>query len=290
MNNKNLGKRLQVLEEMGFDTSKYNVEIKGNTIEITGIAHKVVEDRQVDNKKLFRRWIMAQTFRMLYERSYNCKTRQHEIGWDNYLRNKYDYKYQFDMMLEEFRVLNKLAAKDKEDFEERAHFFNKEVAVATCEHYLFQLNKYVEDNKRMDKGVYKIKLAKYGTLNMAEYRLISEQLKYIIEEMKYAENYAELYTYFKKFVNKMNKLPYDTPKCSTWKTAFKGNVAYYSLKNMILFHGCLLRDCKTKQESLALLTDCLERYKGEYWRFHYMLLDTIKFNNFDFAESIKKNS
>ena len=96
--NKKLSEKLSVLEEMGFDTSKYNVVINNDKVEITGVADAIVEDKQVDNK-VFRRWITAQTFRML------------DCGYDKSL-NSFDYKYQFTMMLEELRVLNKLQAKD----------------------------------------------------------------------------------------------------------------------------------------------------------------------------------
>lgn len=286
MANKNLGQRLQVLEEMGFDTSKYNLVIKGNQIEITGIAHKIVEDKQVDNKKLFRRWITAQTFKMIYEPTWNWRTEQRETGWDNYLRNRYNYKYQFNMMLEEFRVLIKLEARDKEDFEERSNFFNKDVAVETCEHYVRQLNKYVDAN--WDSKTNTVKLAKYGVVDAEKFAGIVHSLVDIIEDMKESRGYAELYANLNRFVKKMNKVPTDTPKCPEWKSAFKGSGAYYSLKNMILFHNCVLRGCANKQESLNKLERCLDEYRGAYWRFHYMLLDTIEFNNFNLKESIAR--
>lgn len=286
MTNTNLGKRLQVLEEMGFDTSKYNLEINGNQIEITGIAYQVVEDKQIDNKKLFRRWITAQTFKMIYEPTYNYTTRQREVGWDNYLRNRYDYKYQFTMMLDEIKTLVKLQARDKEDFEERSNFFNKEVVVATCKHYLRQLNKYVENNWNSKTDT--VKLSKYGVVGAEEYVAIVASLMDIIKDMEECREYSELYTYLKKFINKMNKVPTDTPKCPEWKTAFKGSGAYYSLRNLILFHRCILKGCANKQESIAKLESCLNTYKGEYWRFHYMLLETIEFNNFNLKESIQR--
>lgn len=282
---KKLSERLAMLEEMGFDTSKYNVVINGNEVEITGIAKQVVEDKQVDNKKLFRRWITAQTFKMLYEPSYNFKTRKHEIGWDNFLRNRFDYKYQFTMMLEELRVLSKLEKKDKEEFAERSNFFNKNVVVATCEHYMVQLDKYVMTH--MDSKKKTVRLAKYGTVGADGYADIITTLKWTIRDIESAKNYNDLYVYLKRFIDKMNKIPSDTPKCSEWKIAFKGSGAYYSLKNMILFHNCVLRGCENKHDSFAKLRSCLVTYKGDYWKFHAMLKDTIEFNNFDLRKSIE---
>ena len=279
---KKLSERIMELEKMGVDTSKFNLALTG--IAITPVAEMVVEDKQVDNKKLFRRWVAAQTFRMIYERSYNVTARSWETGWDNYLRNCYDYKYQFSMMLEEFRVLNKLSVKDEDEFYERAHFFNGDVAVATCKHYMVQFDKYVKEHTKDSK----VKLAQYGTVDMDEYKKIVNKLNSIIDDLKTANTYAELYTYLKKFMKKMNKLPFETPKCPEWKNTFKGNGAYYTLKNLILFHGCTLR-YHNKSESLETLKRCLETYRGEYWRFHYMLLDVIEYNHFNLKESINRN-
>ena len=87
-----LSERWAELERMGIDTTQLNLSLTG--VVITPVARMVVENKQVDNKKLFRRWVTAQTFRMIYEPSYNYKTHEYETGWDNYLRNCYDYKYQ----------------------------------------------------------------------------------------------------------------------------------------------------------------------------------------------------
>lgn len=283
-----LSERWAEIERMGVDTTQFNLSLTG--VVITPVARMVVEDKQVDNKKLFRRWVTAQTFRMIYEPSYNYETHEYETGWDNYLRNCYDYKYQFSMMLEEFRVLNKLAARDKEEFEERCNFFTKDVAVATCKHYIKMFDKYFDAHKKKDKkGNVTIKLAQYGTVSVYEYYDIVNNLKSIIRDIQSCGNYdyAGLYTYLKKFMSKMNKLPSDTPKCSEWKTAFKGNGAYYTLKNLILFHGCTLR-YRNKDESLETLESCLEAYRYGYWRFYYMLLDVIEYNNFNLRESINK--
>lgn len=283
---KKLSERLSVLEEMGFDTSKYNVVINNNKVEITGVANAVVADKQVDNK-VFRRWITAQTFRMLFEPSYNYELRKTEYGWDAHLRNHYNYKYQFTMMLEELRVLNKLESKDKESFEERRRFFTQEVVVATCLHYIRQFDKYAVAHFDEKNGY--VKLAQYGNCDIVRVGEIEMMLRDIVIDIGHSENYAELYTNLKRFIKKMNKIPENTPKCPQWKTAFKGMGGYESLKNLILFHECLLRGCSNKQESMDKLTRCLDEYEGEYWRFHYMLLDTIELNHFDLRDSIRRH-
>lgn len=276
---KTLQERLNLLQAAGVDTSKYVLTLGGITLKSEDdAAISVVGNQQVNNKKLFRRWITAQTFKML----------NYKDGWDAYLRDNYDYKYQFKMMLEELKVLNKLELTDKDEMLERSRFFNKTVVVKTCEHYIVQLYKYINENKD-DKGC--IKLAAYGTIKVNEVdEVFVNELRTVIEEMKSSGTYAELYSLLKQFMRRMNKLPDNTPKCSYWKDAYKGNGAYYTLKNLILFHGVVLRDCENKNSSF----DYLENYSrqldnGDLWRLHMLLKDTIELNNFDLRESIERN-
>lgn len=279
-----LSERIRILEEAGIDTSKYNLKISGIEVEIDAV-NSIVEDKQVDNKKLFRRWITAQTFKMLNSESFNNKKGCMESGWDAYLRNCYDYKYQFTMMLEELKTLSKLYNTDKDEFNERSHFFNKDVVVATCNHYIAQLTKYVYQKQKDGK----IKLAQYGCVKVDDIDdLFIDKLRNIIENIELSENYNEMYICLKQFMRVMNKLPYETPKCSEWKASFKGNGAYYTLKNLIMFHGITLEGMN-KNESLDTLNILLEEYKGEYWKFHSLLKKVIEDNNFDLKESIERN-
>lgn len=276
-----LSEKLAMLEALGFDTSMYNVVINGNKVEITGIAHQVVEDKQIENKA-FRRWIAAQTFKML-DPSFSWGTRKQ--GWDAYLRNHYAYDYQFTMLAEELKTLAKLENRDKTEFEERSNFFTKGVVVATCKDYINKFTKYY--NIKKDKnGV--CKLQRYGKVDKEQFNAIKEEMYDIVNDINDAKSYGDIYTCFEKFMKAYNKLPFDTAKCSAWKEAFKGSGAYYTLKNIILYHGVLLDGCRTKDESMEMLNELLGLYHGNVWKFHYLLKDTIAINNFSLKESIAK--
>ena len=43
---------------------------------------------------------------------------------------------------------------------------------------------------------------------------------------------------YKCFMQFHKKLPKDTPKCAAWKDAYKGAGSYYTLLNLVRFHGC----------------------------------------------------
>ena len=288
MTKKNLmSKRMEVLEKAGIDTSKFSLTLNGINVDLS-IADEYVEDKHISNAPDNRPWVTAQTFRMLYEPSYNAKTRKMEYGWDAYLINVHGYMYQFTMMLDEIDTLATLEKKDPEMFKDRSRFFTKDVVVNTCLDYVDKFMDYV--NKNHNKGMVKLE-SKYGKCELKQVEVIIDTFYNVINDMQYhSDNYKDLYTFLKKFVKIMNKLPYDTPKCKAWKEAFKGNGAYYTLRNLVLSHEVVLRGCRGMNDSLAKLTECLETYKGEYWRFHYMLKDTIEYNDFDLKESIRRHS
>ena len=102
----------------------------------------IITCKTVPNRRLFRRWVMAQMFHMLTQKGYK---ERHPMGFTEALNRK-GYKYSWEMTVEEFRVQAKLFINDKENFAERNRWFNKEVVVAMAEHYIVQLEN--QDSKK----------------------------------------------------------------------------------------------------------------------------------------------
>lgn len=252
------------------------------------IANQIIEDGYVRNTKLHRRWVMAQTFNMLNSSSYNHKTHNYENGWDAYVRNSLSYMYQFEMTLEELRVLSKLEGRDIETFNERSSFFTKEVVIELCNQYLRQLKKYVNNQKvRKCKGEPYVRLHKYGNVFNKDLRSkVYNPIDAAILAVSVSRNYQEIYNAFKVFISVTPKLPHSTPKCPQWKDAFKGSGAFYTLKNMIMFHDITLEGM-SRDKSMDKLNDLLTEYKGEYWKFHMLLKKVIEYNDFNFQKSIE---
>ena len=254
----NKNERMKALNMAGINTGKYfNIELPnglkaGSTISVQinengepvivedNIAKQIIEDGYVRNTKLHRRFVMAQMFQMLNYKSYDGK----ETGFDAALRH-YGYDYQFKMMLEEIKVLSKLEVRDAESFNERNHFFTKDVVVKTCNDYLKKLNEYIDGFKTFNcKGVPYKKVRGVNIfcedLNKKIYNPIQRQ----IYKINFAKSYTEMYKLLSKFVNGMMRLPYNTPKCKEWVDAYKGEGSFYTLKNMVMFHDCGGQYCK----------------------------------------------
>jgi hypothetical protein len=310
--------RMETLKANGINTNNFfnlnmdipvgaNVEIKINGIPYVinssnntmdngndAIVNSIMENGYVFNSRTDGRFIVAQTFKMLNERTFNSKTRQYEIGWDAYLRNYYGFMYQFDMLSDELHKLAKMERSNDPEFARLSSFFTKDVVVETCEHYIRQLIKYVKNQpKRKCKGVPYVKLNRYGNVFVKDlYDRVYKKIDFELDMINNSNNYTSLEIHFNAFVDKMVKLPYDTPKCPAWKDAFKGKGGYVTLLNLIKFHGVTVQNYETKEmldrdASIAYVESLLVNYKNAYWKFHELLKATIALNNFDLGKSIE---
>lgn len=273
--NQKLSEQLRAMEEMGIDTSKFTVCVPLD--EIDGSFKKVdlsitpVEDKQL-NHSAFRRWITAQTFRMLNYVSYDKKSK----GWEAYLRDNYSYIYQFKMMIDEFKRMEKIKKTDKEEFERRLYFFNKNVVLEVCRNC-------------------------FDTCSMSNETRDKLQIIYESIENTKCEDIdslrALLITFTKIVESRQVKIPRNAKKCKLWKESFKGSGAYYTVVNLILYHDVRVYDSwdnefYNKNESLRYVGRELEKYyfEGNIWKMHYFMKKLLGNNDFDINEFKEKYS
>jgi len=300
MMNKN--ERMNKLANAGVDTKKYfNIDLPqelkpgarifvminedGQPVIVANnkpdaIADQIITNGYVRNTKLHRRFVMAQMFQMLNYVSWSGE----EEGYHAYLKNMYSYEYTLKMMLEEVKVLSCLEISDKESFDERSHFFTKEVIVEVLCDYVEKLKNYIDKlPTKKCKGVPYKKIKNHNIfvddLNKRIYRPLLSKITYI----KFARSYTQLHSFLKDFMNDMIKLPYNTPKSKAWIDAFKGEGAYYTLKNLVMFHNCRIEvtsrhDIGNGTDSMSYLKAALDAYKGEGWRMFALMKKVIKDN------------
>lgn len=301
----NKNERMNRLNNAGIDTSKYfNIELPkglkaGSTISVVinekgepvvmnaptkdAIANQIIEDGYVRNTKLHRRFVMAQMFQMLNYVSYDGQ----ESGFNAALSH-YGYDYQFKMMLEEVKVLSKLEVRDAETFDERATFFTREVVAKICFDYIDELKKHIENSKTYKcKGIPYKKVRGVNVFCADLNKKVYNPMIIECNTIKYASNYAVIYAALKRFNGKMIRLPHNTPKSKVWIDAYKGEGAYYTLKNLIMFHNCGVGDCYGirfiyDSEAINELNMRRKEYQGEGWRMFALMKKVIKDNNFDF--------
>ena len=303
----NKNERMNTLNKAGINTGKYfNIELpnglkagstisvqineNGEPVIVDKIANQIISDGYVRNTKLHRRFVMAQMFQMLNYVSYNGQ----ESGFDAALRNHYGYDYQFKMMLEEVKVLSKLEVRDFDTFKERASFFTREVIAETCNDYVKKLESHIKNLKTYNcKGVPYKKVCGVNIFCDDLGRKVYMPLRVLIHKIKTARNYTELYKTLSEFNRKMIRISYHTPKCKMWVDAYKGEGAYYTLKNLIMFHNCGVMDIYGMHflygtAAMNELNMRLKDYQGEGWRMFAFMKKVIADNNFDFTKAMSK--
>ena len=227
------------------------------------ILNSIIEDGYVRNTRLFRRFVMAQMFADLNYVSYDKKY----SGYNDCIKKRYGYDYTFKMMLEELRVLSKLEERDTDSFVERSHFFTKEVVVETMEDYMIKLKAHI--NALPSKNCKGVPYKRIKGANIFEADLdkkVYTPLIRDISKMIVAKNYKAMYIVLSAFMKKMIRLPYDTPKSKAWFDAYKGEGAYYTCKNLIMFHNCKVCGFHSTSDSMAILANNLTKYQDEGWR------------------------
>ena len=297
----NKNERMNKLNAMGINTGKYFtiplenggsvtviIDENGNPVKVNDtIANQIIEDGYVRNTKLHRRFVMAQMFQGLNYVSWDKR----RTGYNEWLKN-FGIGYAFDMMLEEIRVLGKLEERDRDTFIERAHFFTQDVIMATMEDYVVELTKHIETLPSKNcKGV-PYKRIKGNNIFVVDIdKKIYAPLRHDIWSIKYASSYNKIYKIVKAFMSKMVSAPYHTPKSKAWIDAYKGEGAFYTLKNLVMFHGCGIEvngHMVYGAPAMSVLNKRLNEYQGEGWRMFALMKKVIEDNNFDFKKRMSE--
>ena len=255
------------------------------------IANQIVEDGYVGNSKLYRRFVMAQMFQALNYVSWDKKRH----GYNEWLKN-HGIKYAFDMMLEEIRVLSKLEVRDTDSFVERSHFFTKEVIAKTMEDYVDELEKHINTLKTYKCKGLPYKKVKGKDIFVANlHKKIYSPMRMDISRTKKARSYTEIHKIVSDFKKKMITpyygLGYGMKKSKTWIDAYKGEGAFYTLKNLLMFHNCGIEvngHMVYGAAAVSVLNKRLDEYQGEGWRMFALMNKVIADNNFDFSKRMSE--
>lgn len=283
--------RMEKMNAMGINTGKYFTvdldnggkihliidengdckQVKENDVILEGI----IADGYVKNTKLHRRFVMGQMFAALNYVSYDGRHK----GYTECIKRNYGYGYTFKMMLEEVRVLSKLETRDKETFLERVRFFDKATVAAVLKDYIDELKNYVATLPvKKCKGVSYKRVKNVNIFVDDLNKKLYAPVEFYIRRIECARNYNEVYNILNEFMRDMVKLPYETRKSKVWVDAYKGEGAYYTLKNLIMYHNCDIVKGYNVYANMEILKSKLDEYKGEGWRMFALMKKVIKDN------------
>lgn len=271
--------RIDALRKAGIDTSNLFAMGEEMVVRVVDgvptqvenddpIFAKIGESGYVGNYKLYRRWVMAQMFRMLRYME------KEKLSMSKYIQQCHGYEYQWRMVEKELFDQYKMHKhKDFESFLERNLWFNKNVVIAMCDDYMGKLKKYIAGlAERKCKG------RPYKTFNGRQVFIkdidsdVYNPIINSVNRVKNADTPEKLYHAVVSLNVWRVCLPYETKQADAFINAYKGSGGFFTMKNLIMFHkahfgnGRSTGRIMTTTESLTYLNDRAKEYYDEGWR------------------------
>ena len=304
-----VSKRAEALNKAGIGTKKYfsmnaldgseclmTYDEDGRPVPVNEddpIIKQIIGGGTVPNKNLFRRWVMSQVFRGLSEKDYY---HGRLLGFTKWLERHY-YEYQWKMTIDELHAQTKMYGKDMENFEARNRWFNKEVCVAMAEDFIKQLKEVALNQKtRNCKGQPYIRVkgfAKGVFVEDIDKKLI-QPLRSALLSIKTAKTAEGLEFAVRNFWKQAKGKEWmrSYKQCARWKDAYKGAGAYFTMQNLLRFHGAKFpKDNDFYMQSrpgLYSLEMAAEHYKDEGWRLFGLMKQMIEENGIDIEAKRKE--
>lgn len=302
--------RLEALKAAGVDVSKYfplgddqlikiengaAVPVDMDDATIDAVGKKIVEGGYVNNWKLFRRWVMSQMFHMLRDMEKDDKS------FNEVLQHK-GYEYQWRMLENELYAQVKMSEHgDLDNVGARNRWFNGDVASDMVTDYISKLRSYVDNNliwnvkkdkdgnekkayKHTCKGTPYVRLQNKDIFVSDLEKKVYTPLREIANEMAAVPTYKKLYDAVHKFNKNRKHLEWNTKQSDAFINAYKGSGAYYTMRNLIMFHGArFLKGSRKMSEanSLKELESKAELYDEQGWRMLGVLKQLIKESGID---------
>lgn len=247
------------------------------------IFDNIIAQGTVPNRRLFRRFVMAQMFHML---SYTDYGSWEPVGVTEMI-HRLGYEYQWKMLIDELHAQMKMERYDPENFADRNRWFNVKVVTAIAKDYIGQLEKYVKDLPvKKCKGIPYKRLGGRDIFVQDLNAKLYSPLRIAVRYIETAKNATQLYNAAKKFNDQRFKMKHETPQSKAWVDAYKGAGAFFTMQNLIRFHGCTAIDDMGRRldkfQSLAFLSAKAEAYKdGDGWRLLAALKKMLDDNGID---------
>ena len=309
--------RLEALKAAGVDVSKYfplgddqlikiengaAVQVDMDDATIDEVGKKIVEGGYVNNWKLFRRWVMSQMFHMLRDMERDGKS------FNEVLQRK-GYEYQWRMLEDELYAQVKMSEHgDLDNVGSRNRWFNGDVASDMATDYISKLRSYVDNNliwnvkkdkdgnekkayKHTCKGNPYVRLQNKDIFVADLERKVYTPLRDLANEMAAVPTYKQLYDAVHKFNKKRKHLEWGTKQADAFIGAYKGSGAYYTMRNLIMFHGArFLKGGRKMSEAASLkeLESKAKSYDAQGWRMLGVLKQLIKESNIDIQGKINE--
>lgn len=251
--------RIAALKAAGVDVSNYFPMGDDMIVRVDdGVPSQVMDDDPVFAKicsgghiahsKLYRRWVMAQMFRMLrlmerYNKDFTAVLQLH------------GYDYSWKMLEHELLAQYKMCKHgDTASFSERNRWFNRDVAVEMGEQYLEHLSSLISGLKTRHcrRRPYKRICGENVFADEIAAKVLAP-VRSAIQEIFDASSPYQLHQAVVRLNRIRRRLPWQTKVSKAFVDAYKGAGAYFTMKNLILFHGAHFSSLPSEQQSLSFM-------------------------------------
>ena len=292
--------RIKALRKAGVDVSCFFAMSGANGGEfvgkkVDGVVSMLSDDdpifdciRQqgdVYNPKLARRWVMSQMFHMLARENNNYLKRTLSIT--EQIRQR-GYDYMWKQLLDELNAQMMMWKNgDKESFEDRNRWFNKELVVAMIKDYHKQLRLHVDHKVKVQKckGVPYKRLCGENVFVSDIQKKVYAPISSLVLDIQKCDNPSKLFRLVWKFDKIRKQRGWEPKQCAVWIDAYKGAGAFFTMQNMIRYHGCVTvleqGQKLSKNGSYIWLKGMADQYKNEGWRMLGALRKFLKDNHVD---------
>lgn len=300
--------RIEALKAAGVDVSNYFTMGDNNVVKAVGgaivtvtdeefandtIGKKIAEGGYISNWSLFRRWVMAQMFRYLREME-KGKTSFNE------LLQRHGYEYQWQMLERELYAQTKMLKHgDTSNFAMRNRWFDGSTAYVMALDYMKKLRAYIEENLIYRNGRYKhtchgvpyIRLQNKNIFVADIEKKVYMPLCAMIDKMLVETDAKKLYELVCKFNKTRKHLEHGTKHSEAFISAYKGSGAYFTMRNLIMFHGARFVEFGQRCSEAASLRKVEEytvKIDDEGWKMMGMLKKLIKDSNISIQGKINE--
>ena len=299
--------RIAALKAKGIDTSCYFPMGADEVVKIENgkaipvemmdeVEKKMVEGGYINHYTLFRRWVMSQMFRMLR------KQVDQRTSFTQLIQN-HGYEYSWRVVERELNAQAKMYKNgDSENYVARNRWFNNDIVADMMKSYISRLQDHVENKlmyRKNAKGhdVYKhtckgnpyVRIGGKNVFVSDLEKKVFSPLRRLVCEVSSTPDVAKAHAAIVKFNRLRKKMQSETKMDQFFINAYKGSGAYFTCKNLILFHGATFRDGGKflgQKKSLRYLEEKAQEYRTEGWRMMGVLKQLISDSGISISKKI----